>query len=100
MASSSGGSNVLRQLRAQSDDGFKSTKVPQLKVGKLLSLDRCGRRAMTVLTVSRRAKSNIPGWHKQRSERNLRLEAGSRYASGRMATLEKAKALFKAVTQH
>jgi malonate decarboxylase alpha subunit len=52
---------------------------------------------MTVLPLSRRTKSDIPDWDKQRSERNLRLEAGSRYASGKMVTPENAKALFEAV---
>jgi malonate decarboxylase alpha subunit len=36
-------------------------------------------------------------WQKQRSERNLRLEAGSRYASGKMVTPENAKALLEGV---
>ena len=36
-------------------------------------------------------------WQKQRSERNLRLEAGSRYATGKMVTPENAKALLEAV---
>ena len=36
-------------------------------------------------------------WQKQRSERNLRLEAGSRYASGKIVTPENAKALLEGV---
>jgi hypothetical protein len=48
-------------------------------------------------TISGRAKSDLTDWHKQRSERNLRLEAGSRYASGKMVAPENAKALFKTV---
>ena len=36
-------------------------------------------------------------WQKQRSERNARLKAGSRYASGKMVPPESAKALLEAV---
>ena len=36
-------------------------------------------------------------WKKQRSERNARLNAGSRYASGKIVPLENAKALLEAV---
>ena len=36
-------------------------------------------------------------WQKQRRERNLRLEAGSRYASGKVVPPESAKALLEAV---
>jgi malonate decarboxylase alpha subunit len=36
-------------------------------------------------------------WQKQRGERNLRLEAGSRYATGKMVKPENAKALLEAV---
>ena len=32
-------------------------------------------------------------WQKQRSERNARLNAGSRYANGKMVAPENAKAL-------
>jgi malonate decarboxylase alpha subunit len=47
--------------------------------------------------ISGRAKSDITHWQKQRRERNLRLEAGFRYASGKMVTPENAKALLEAV---
>ena len=36
-------------------------------------------------------------WRKQRSERNARLAAGSRYASGKLVPPESAKALLEAV---
>src|SRR6266436_4631337 len=36
-------------------------------------------------------------WQKQRSERDARLDAGSRHASGKMVPPESAKALFEAV---
>jgi len=36
-------------------------------------------------------------WQKQRSDRNLRLEAGSRYATGKMVPPESAKALLEAI---
>jgi malonate decarboxylase alpha subunit len=36
-------------------------------------------------------------WQKQRSERDVRLDAGSRYASGKMVPPESAKALLEAV---
>ena len=38
-------------------------------------------------------------WQKQRSERNARLEAGSRYASGKLVPPEKAKALLEAIVR-
>ena len=36
-------------------------------------------------------------WQKQRSERNTRLEAGSRYATGKVVRSDSAKALLEAV---
>ena len=36
-------------------------------------------------------------WQKQRSERKARLEAGSRFATGKLAPPENAKALLEAV---
>ena len=36
-------------------------------------------------------------WQKQRSERNTRLEAGSRYATGKWVAAESAKAFLEAV---
>jgi malonate decarboxylase alpha subunit len=36
-------------------------------------------------------------WQKQRSERDARLDAGSRYASGKMVSPESANALLEAV---
>src|SRR5258708_16518850 len=36
-------------------------------------------------------------WQKERSERSTRLNAGSRYASGKMVPPDKAKALLEAV---
>src|SRR5271163_1055782 len=74
--------------------------------------DRCVRKAMTESsllnmaaadviaeprTISGRAKSDRTDWQKQRHERNFRLEAGSRYASGKLVPPEKAKALLEAV---
>src|SRR6266851_2174115 len=41
--------------------------------------------------------NDMTDWQKQRSERNLRLEAGSRYATGKIVTPENAKALLEAV---
>src|ERR1700726_2427085 len=38
-------------------------------------------------------------WQKQQSERNARLEAGSRYASGKVAPSESAKALLEAIVR-
>src|SRR5215467_4911475 len=46
-------------------------------------------------TFNRRSK--MTGWEKQRSERKLRIEAGSRYAIGKMVTPENAKALLEAI---
>lgn len=40
---------------------------------------------------------DMTDWQKQRSERNARLDAGSRYASGKMVPPESAKALLEAV---
>src|SRR5882757_396645 len=39
----------------------------------------------------------VRDWQKQRSERNTRLEAGSRYATGKWVPAESAKALLEAV---
>jgi malonate decarboxylase alpha subunit len=36
-------------------------------------------------------------WHKQHSERNVRLDAGSCYASGKMVSPDSAKALLEAI---
>jgi malonate decarboxylase alpha subunit len=41
--------------------------------------------------------SDMTDWQKQRSERSIRLGAGSRYASGKMVSPESAKALLEAV---
>ncbi len=41
--------------------------------------------------------SDMTDWQKQRSERDARLNAGSRYASGKMVPPENAKALLEAV---
>ena len=40
---------------------------------------------------------DMTDWQKQRSERDTRLNAGSRYASGKMVQPESAKALLDAV---
>jgi malonate decarboxylase alpha subunit len=40
---------------------------------------------------------DMTDWQKQRSERDTRLNAGSRYASGKMVLPESAKALLEAV---
>ena len=39
----------------------------------------------------------MTAWQKQRSERDARLDVGSRYASGKMVRPESAKALLEAV---
>lgn len=41
--------------------------------------------------------SDLREWERQRTEQNLRLEAGSRYASGKIVSLQNAKALLEAV---
>src|SRR5262249_14111219 len=46
-------------------------------------------------TFNRRSK--MTGWEKQRSERNARLEAGSRYAAGKIVPPESAKVLLEAI---
>src|SRR5215467_391523 len=46
-------------------------------------------------TFNRRSK--MTGWEKQRSERNARLEAGFRYAAGKIVPPESAKALLEAI---
>jgi malonate decarboxylase alpha subunit len=48
-------------------------------------------------TVSGGNSGHSRDWRRQQSERNARLEAGSRYASGKVATSESAKALLEAV---
>ncbi len=48
-------------------------------------------------TVSRGNSGHSKDWQKQRSERKTRLDAGSRYASGKVAPPESARALLEAV---
>jgi malonate decarboxylase alpha subunit len=48
-------------------------------------------------TVSRGNSGHSKDWQKQRSERKTRLDAGSRFASGKVAPPESAKALLEAV---
>ncbi len=47
--------------------------------------------------VVERGDSDVTDWQKQRSERKARLEAGSRYATGKMVPPESATALLEAV---
>ena len=78
-------------LLARRSDGLRRAVRPHLE-----------RRIVPLLPTSqlcnvRDSDMDMTKWRKQRSERSIRLDAGSRHASGKMVSPESAKALLEAV---
>ena len=85
-----------RRKKAQASDPAQAEKTE--KLGKAGREQRHPHHAVALLRDGHHAKdSDITDWQKERSERSARLNAGSRYVSGKMVPPDKAKALLEAI---